>query len=82
MLARMFAVDSKLAPGIMSNGAFFLDREPDVFKVFISSAYSYKLFKDFQIITNFLSPFICFLPCLTPFLLAEAYSFLHGGGGG
>ena len=33
MLAKMFAIDSSLAPGILSNGAYFLDRDPKVFKV-------------------------------------------------
>ena len=33
MLAAMFAVDSKLKPGIEEDGAFFLDRDPKVFEV-------------------------------------------------
>ena len=33
MLAAMFAPGSSRAPGILTDGAFFLDRDPEVFKV-------------------------------------------------
>ena len=33
MLAAMFAPDSKMAPGILTDGAYFLDRDPKVFEV-------------------------------------------------
>jgi len=32
MLSRMFSVDSERPPGIMTDGAYFLDRQPEVFK--------------------------------------------------
>jgi len=32
MLSRMFSVDSEMSPGIMTEGAYFLDRQPEVFE--------------------------------------------------
>ena len=48
MLAAMFAPDSKMAPGILTDGAYFLDRDPEVFKVSL------------QIYLSFLCDYICF----------------------
>ena len=36
MLAAMFAPGSSRAPGILTDGAYFLDRDPKMFEVVIS----------------------------------------------
>ena len=49
----MFAPGSSRAPGILTDGAYFLDREPDVFKV---------IFDNFNTILNYV---FIFLPYCT-----------------